>query len=170
MQIKKFIPEFLKIPKIRKIIFLGGVGILLLLFAAVPSSSEKKDNKSSEYPNISDIKEKAEKEAEKFLLKIDSVSEADVMISYSDSGRKDYGKNIKTTGKEGENSSDSQIAIKRSGSSEEAIEERFVMPEIKGVSVIIRGDKNCISSVARAVSAGLGAEIHKVEVIVNEEK
>ena len=155
----------------RKILLLAGAGILLLLagsFVSPSSGGEKKEEKKE--INMEEVRRKKETELEKFLDKIDGVSECSVMIAYRDGGSRKYGKNIKNSSAQGGGSFDEQIVMMRSGGEEYPVEEREEMPEIKGVTVIAAGGGEIAPTVARAVKSALGVEIHKIEVIINEKR
>lgn len=154
----------------RKPFILAGAGVLLLLIGSLAPPSGGAEKKPGKEINMEEVRRKKEDELEKFLVKIDGISEADVMIAYRDSGSKSYTKNSRNSSAASGSAADLQVVMKRSGGEETPVEERTNMPEIKGVTVIARGDPDISVKTERAVSAALGVEIHKIEVIINEEK
>lgn len=153
----------------RRIILLAAAGILLLVIGSLPQKDNKKLPSAPE-TDIEEIRRKKETELKRFLEKIDGVSDVYVMISYKNCGSKSYGRNVKTASSQSEENTDSQIAMQRTGGDEKPVEERRELPEIKGITVIAAGSAQSAETILRAASGASGAEIHKIEVIINEKK
>ena len=139
------------------IVVLAVLGIVLML---IPGGKKEEPAKNYRISDQSAMKSREEKRLIGFLEKIEGVEKVSVMISYEDSGRVIYGYN--------NSENRNEMVIRKENGAEVPVEERFLYPSVSGVSVIYRGDKNKKITVARAVSSATGAEIHNIEVVVNE--
>ena len=166
-RIKELFLKYIKDKKYTGIIILCLLGIFLIAFSGSYSYEKPKEKIEPhfEYESIRKIKEK---ELEAFIEKIDGISSCRVMISYKDSGSVSYSYNSITETKDEQERKESEIVIRRTDGNEYPVTEKTTAPEINGVSVIANGKKGLEIKIAKAVSAGLGADIHNVEVIINE--
>ena len=118
--------------------------------------------------NIEAYRKEKESEVKKFIENIDGISSCKVMISYKDSGSTLYSYNSSAVLEREESKKENQIVLRKEEGNEYPVAEKIITPEAAGVTVICNGKKGLEITVARAVSAGLGIEIHNVEVIINE--
>ncbi len=167
-RIKEIISKYFKDKKYKGIIIMAMAGILLIAFSSVMPEKEEKKVKHETNLSIETVRKQKEKELAEFLEKIDGVSSCRVMISYKDSGTTAYSFNsISEEGKE-EKRKENEMVIRKENGNEYPIAEKITLPQIKGVTVICEGEKGMEVKLSRAVSAAAGADIHSVEVIINE--
>ena len=167
-RIKEIISKYLNDKKYKGIIIMAMAGILLIAFSSFMPEKKEKSQKPEINFSIETIRNKKEKELEEFLEKIDGVSSLSVMISYKDSGTTAYSFNSVSEEGEEERKKENEMVIRKENGNEYPITERITLPEIKGITVICEGKKGMEAKLSRAVSAAAGADIHSVEVIINE--
>lgn len=152
--------EFIRKNKKTAVIAISALlGIVLML---APAGGGKRKEYEKEIRDMTAFKTREEKRLSDFLEEIEGVNEASVIIAYRDSGRKVYGFNFSGNG--------SEMVIRREGGDELPVEEGELFPGVEGVSVVYTGNPSKKITVARAVSSATGAEIHNVEVVVNEKR
>ncbi len=167
-RIKEIISKYLKDKKYKGIIIMAMAGILLIAFSSVMPEKEEKKIKPETNFSIETVRKQKEKELAEFLNKIDGVSSCRVMISYKDSGTTLYSFNSISEEGEEDKRKENEMVIRKENGNEYPITEKISLPNIKGVTVICEGKKGMESKLSRAVSAAAGADIHSVEVIINE--
>ena len=156
----KNLPE--RIKKDKRVLFGALIAILGVMLMLIPVKKDEKEKIQPEFYDVSSLKREEEKRISAFLERIQGVDEAWVMISYKDSGGVVYGYNT--------SDERSEMVIRRENGDEMPVEEKKLFPTVSGVSVIYRGNPGKKITVARAVSSATGAEIHNVEVVVNEKR
>lgn len=167
-RITETIKKYIKDKKYKNIIILGIAGLLLISLSALFPKEGKTDTiKESDF-DIENYRKLKEKELKSFILKIDGVLDCSVMISYKDKGTTLFSFNSVTSLEKEEEKKESEMVIRRENGDEYPVTERITLPEIAGITVIADAKKGMEIKLAKAVSAAIGAEIHNVEVIINE--
>ena len=167
-RIKEVFLKYFKDKRYKAIIILALAGIFLIsLSSFLPEDKAETKNYEAAF-DIEKFRKDKEKELENFIGKIDGISSCRVMISYKDSGSTTYSFNSMTSSDKEEQKRETEMVIRRTDGNEYPVTEKITGPEINGVTVIANGRKGLEIKVAKAVSAGLGADIHNVEVIINE--
>ena len=144
------------------------MGILLVFFSSFKQPKKTAVAPRDEKIDMEKLRRDTEKELCDFLLCADGVDFCRVMISYKDKGTTVYSENSITSSEKEESKKESSVVLRREGGNEFALEERYISPEIKGVTVILKGGFLSEEKIAKAVSRAVGVEIHNVEVIINE--
>lgn len=183
------------------IIVIGLVGLLLLIlgnaFSATTSDESRTiDNvsgtqvdkaaqktstaKATSTSNVTEIEASYEKELEKMLDKIQSVSEVEVMVNLESTKVKVYEKNLitghqstKETDKEGgtrtikQSNKETKVVLVRQGDKEVPLLTQTKKPEVRGVFVVAKGvDHATVKKwVIEAVSRVLDVPTHRVSVM-----
>ena len=90
------------------------------------------------------------------------------MISYKNSGSVTYSFNSAVSEGGDDKKKENEMVIRKENGNEYPVTEKISLPEIDGVSVICEGRKGMEITLSKAVSSASGADIHNVEVIINE--
>lgn len=168
LRIKEIFSKYAGDKKYQGIFVLALAGIFLICFSSLFTEKEAEKPEINAALDIEEFRKKKEKELEEFIERIDGVSSCRVMISYKDSGTTLYSFNsISSQENEGERK-ENEMVIRREDGNEYPITEKTNVPEIRGITVIADGNKGMEVKLARAVSGAAGADIHNVEVIINE--
>ena len=167
-RIKEFIEKYLKNKKYSLVFILLAAGLLLVFFSSVKPHEKTAVVKEDVKIDMEKLRRDTEKELSDFLLCADGIDFCRVMISYKDKGTTVYSENSITSSEKEESKKESSVVLRREGGNEFPLEERYIAPEIKGVTVIVRGGFLSEEKIAKAVSRAIGVEIHNVEVIINE--
>lgn len=168
MDYKEVVKKLFKDKKSLNIILIFFVGIFLVVISS--SFQEKEEEKASDttvYEN--NVLKETEEKLKNLLLCIDGVENVEVMISFSDMGVKEYYNDETADYNLDKTKTDKKIVFKKYDGNEIPVLKREVCPEIKGVSVIADcTDKNAYDLIFKAVKASLGADSHKIEIIIND--
>ncbi len=165
MDIKK-----LKSIKITYLIIALAAGIALVVLSnGMPKSAPKERTvtESHKPPDTVDV----ERRLKEIIESIDGVSDADVFITYENSGVK----NIATVTDETyaadddkrTNSGKSQVVTVRDGSSETPFVEEEKLPQVRGVIISAKGvsDMSLNALITDAVASAMGVPVHRVKIL-----
>lgn len=166
--IKELVSKYLKNKKYKGIIIMAVAGISLIALSSVLPAKKIQDVQSETTFDIEVLRKEKEKEVADFLRRIDGVNSCRVMISYKDSGTASYSFNSVTSEGGEDRRAENEMVIRKQDGNEYPVTEKISVPAIKGVTVICEGKRGMEVKLSRAVSAAVGADIHSVEVIINE--
>lgn len=165
MDIKK-----LKNIKITYLVIALAAGIALVALSdGLPKSDpgQTAETQTQKPPDNSSV----EKRLEKIIESIDGVSEADVFVTYENSGVKTIAtvSDESTSTDEGKRSftGKSQAVTVRDGSSEEPFVEEEKLPEVRGVIISAKGvgDASLNALITDAVASAMGVPVHRVKIL-----
>lgn len=164
---KECIKKILKDKKTVMIVIMLFSGILFTLLPIKDKNEiDDSDSEISIYNNLSSA---TEEKLKKLILSIDGVENAEIMVCFSDMGIKEYYKDETEDTNDGQSRTDKKIVLKRYEGNEVPVLKREVYPEVKGVTVIADCTKKSLYDVIfKAVRASLGADPHKIEIIIND--
>lgn len=159
----------LKRVKPHHLLIVLAVGVFLLVSSNffVPSKKQESDNNKSEAIVVNDIEERLGE----IVKKIDGINDADVFITYENSGVKRHATNIKDDAVTGENNvtvkKETSAVMKKEGSLETPFVSEEILPQIRGVLIVASGadDLKLKEEITVAISAVLGVPLHKVRVL-----
>ena len=172
--LKKLFERY-KLDKKSKIFVCAGVlGIFLLLV----SGSFVSDNKPQEIPpqryDISEYKTSSEKELCEIIKAIDGVDSVKVMITFADNGKTEYLSeekiSLKNDGDSENQDRESTAALMRENGDEAPVVIRELLPEVKGVAVVVSGEysRELEIKILNSVKGALGANANRISIVINE--
>lgn len=167
-----------KSKKVENLIFIIVLLVVLLvsinyIFNSNKDTSTSNSNNTSSTENINSNtddtqsqKSETEKKLADILSQISGISEASVMITYSQDSTQTPIYNTKEEQKGEDKTVEKNVAYNESGSSKTAIIESVQMPKVEGVIVVVKGANNVEmrSKIASAISAVTGVAVYKVQV------
>ena len=161
---EKIINRIKQDKKLLLIVFLGFIGMLLLLFSTFGASS--KETSSVQESSIRDIESTLEKELENLLKNVDGAGKVRVMVTVDALEERIVAVNTET---ESENNSYSNtqeyVIIENSGDSDGLVL-KTIAPVIRGVGIICEGADSYVvkQEITKLVSAALGISRNKIWV------
>jgi len=166
---KEIFKKLLKDKKLAGIFIILFAGMtFVLLSQSFETETKEKISENNEYTYESVVLSTEEK-LKKLLLSIDGVDKVEIMVCFSDMGIKEYYKDETEDYNENKTKTDKKIVFKRYEGNEIPVLKREVYPEIKGVTVIADcSSKNTYDLIFKAVKTSLGADSHKIEIIIND--
>lgn len=165
--------------KIENIIFIIILLIALLVALNYVFNSDNKakekaqntdnSNSTSSGSNINNNKSEKEQMEEKLaniLSQISGITDASVMITYSQDSKQTPVFNTKEEQNGDDKSTEKSVAYNESSNSKTAIIESIEMPKVEGVIIVAKGAENVEirSKIASAVSAITNVPVYKVQV------
>ena len=161
--IKETILKYTENKKRRTIIVIFLIGFLLVCMSSF-STNKKSEPKAKNDPVVS-----YEEKLKEMLLAVDGIKKVKVMICFFDGGVKEYYKNESENRDDINIKIDNKMVITRKDGNEMPVLKRELNPEIKGVSIVANCSKKGLEdTIYTLTSKGLGVEIHKIEVIIND--
>lgn len=146
-------------PKKEQLVVILLIGVLLLLIA-IPTK-EKEEETAENTQEVSekgeeDWQEKMQKRLQEVLMKVEGVGQADVFITFENTGEKVVEKDENTT-----------VFSKDSKGNQMPYLTSEQYPKIKGVVVVAQGGDNpqVIRNIQEAVQALFQVEAHKIKVM-----
>lgn len=161
---------FLSSEKARKVIVIGGIVVIALLFlSTVIPSAEKDSAAAAQTQSAEDIERGLEQRLSAMISEINGAGSATVMVTLESSAQRVFAEDEKITGSDsgGESSSHgSETEIVLAGSAKEPLEQGVIMPKVRGVAVVCAGasDPTVKEKIANAVAGALGIGISRVYV------
>lgn len=134
------------------------------------STETQNSNNTSQDSNINSSsksqKEQTEEKLAKILSQISGISDASVMITYSQDSKQTPVYNTKEEQNGDNKSTEKSVAYNESNNDKTAIIESVEMPKIEGVIIVAKGAENVEirSKIATAVSAITDVPVYKVQV------
>lgn len=134
----------------KKLLIVFVVGVLIMF---VPNfNNHNKDN----IKNVELSEKINEEKLEKILKKIHGIDEADVFITYRDSGTINYAYDVSN------NNNQQELEIKINDKS--PVISRTINPKIEGVLVVVKGERFDEFDLCNAVKAATGAPLHRIYI------
>lgn len=167
-KLKNLINKLKTDKKMLPVLIIGFIGMLLILFA--DGGTDK--NSAESYTQVSQgILTEAElgERVEKLIEAIDGAGKTKVMITYNCYEETVYAynedENIDT---KGDREFKNEYIILDSGSKEEGMKVKILLPEIKGVAVVCQGGENPVikEQIISAISALFNISSNKISVAV----
>ena len=170
-KLKALIKPFKSNGIIKIVIILGVVGMLLILLSEVLSN---KDSNKDQSVSVSELSQKSEdnfsaeteKKLRQTLEKIEGVGKAEVMVTVGGTSEYVYAREEKTRSGEKDSSSENEYVLIGSNGEKQALLQKILTPEIKGVAVVCEGgDSNVVKEkIYSTLSALLGLSSDKIYI------
>lgn len=162
------IKDFLKKENVLKAaIFIGIIGMILILVSNINSGDEKDEEISLAEENIDftlseTYSKKMESELKEILVSIDGVGKANVLLTITSTEEYVYAETIKNNSSGSEN----DYVIIDGGSKKEALIKKINTPQISGVVIVCEGGGNAktCEKIYKSVSTALGIPTTKIYV------
>ncbi len=162
------IKDFLKKENVLKAaIFIGIIGMILILVSNINSGDEKDEEISLAEENIDftlseTYSKKMESELKEILVSIDGVGKANVLLTITSTEEYVYAESIKNNSSGSEN----DYVIIDEGSKKEALIKKINTPQISGVVIVCEGGGNAktCEKIYKSVSTALGIPTTKIYV------
>lgn len=157
---KEHIIEFFKNKNNKLILIILIIGVIIMLFPSLLSSSPKSEKCKSAFNE--------EERLCRILSDIDGAGKVSVMITYYGTTEKDIAYEVKTASSDGLKSSEDKKAV-MSGSEPMVVRETY--PEVKGVIVTAQGAESAAvkRKLTEAVTAALDIPEYRVCICRNKE-
>lgn len=165
------ITDFLSSDRAKKIIIIGGIAVILLLFLSTLPFGEREETPAA--PESTGETERAlEQRLEKLLSQIDGVGEVSVMITLEGTSTRVFAEETRTESsssggaESSSQSSGSQTEIVLAGSGKEPVETNIICPKVRGVAVVCGGAADPIvrEKIANTVSGVLNVGLSRIYV------
>ena len=168
-KLKKLSALFTNMGSIKLVVILGLAGMVLILLSEVFSGS-KSDSVTAEKDITADsfaaFSDDTEERLKNTLERIEGVGKAEVMITFGGTSEYVYAKEEKTRSGEKDKSSEDEYVLVGSGGDKQALAQKILSPEIKGVAVVCEGGDSSVvkERIYSTVSALLGLTADKIYV------
>ncbi len=162
------IKDFLKKENVLKAaIFIGIIGMILILVSNIDSGDKKDEEITFAEENIDftlseTYSKKMESELKDILVSIDGVGKANVLLTITSTEEYVYAETIKNNSSGSEN----EYVIIDGGSKKEALVKKINTPQISGVVIVCEGGGNAktCEKIYKSVSTALGIPTTKIYV------
>ena len=172
--LKKLFEKY-KLDKNNKIFICTAVlGIVLLLLSGSFSSGEKQKEITPLKFDVNEYKITLEKEISDIIKSLNGVDIVKVMLTFSDNGKTEYLSeekvSLENNGETENQDRESTAAFKRENGDEAPVVVRELLPEVKGVAVVVSGEysRELEIKILNSVKGALGIGSNRISIVINE--
>ena len=172
--LKKLFEKY-KLDKNNKIFICTAVlGIVLLLLSGSFSSGEKQKEITPLKFDVNEYKITLEKEISDIIKSINGVDIVKVMLTFSDNGKTEYLSeekvSLENNGETENQDRESTASFKRENGDEAPVVVRELLPEVKGVAVVVSGEysRELEIKILNSVKGALGIGSNRISIVINE--
>lgn len=168
MEIQKFIDKIRQDKKLMIVLFVGFVGVVMLVFMSPDSepnpSTEKPETQTvSVISSTSDIEKMLEKKLENIISQVKGAGKVNAVVTVGSSGEYVYAENTKKENDSDSMSEDSEIVIYESQNGTDAgLVISIKSPEIIGVAIVCEGGESSVvkAEITKLVTSlfGIGSD------------
>lgn len=168
-EIKKLFEKLKNDKKAMVILAIGLTGMLLILFSGSSSADKNKPESPSSNEHVIYSECELAQQIEKLIENIDGAGKCKAMVSYSSYEETVYARNEnQRSGNDGENQYVGEYIVLDSGSEENGLAVKILLPEIKGVAIVCQGGNNPVikEQIISALSALFNISTNRISVAV----
>ncbi len=168
-KLKKLTALFTNMGSIKLVVILGLAGMVLIMLSEVFSGG-KSENDTTDNPLSADsytaFSDDTEERLKNTLESIEGVGKTEVMITFGGTSEYVYAKEEKRRSGEKDKSAEDEYVLIGSGGDKQALLQKILSPEIKGVAVVCEGGDSSVvkERIYSTVSALLGLTADKIYV------
>lgn len=161
------------IKDLKKLVLLGIIGMILILFSSF-FPDNKKEKKHEEKYHVSDYAEYLERQVEKILGEIDGVGNVSVMLTVSGTEEYIYAQENRESRTSGSDSTSSQnensYIFEQKDGDKTALVKKIINPDVSGVVVVCDGGNRSAvkEKIYEAVSVALGVPSNRIFVTASD--
>lgn len=133
------IKEFLLGAKGRRVLIIGGLAAILLLFFSTFSYHGDESASSSVSESAAETERRLEERLEALLSQIDGAGSVTVMITLETASERVYAEDISTERSAGDGRTDSRSEVVLAGSGKTPVEKSVIQPVVRGAAVVCAG-------------------------------
>lgn len=126
--------------KLRKAALVIGAALILLIFLSTLGGTEEEQAPPTE--TTAQTEQQLEKRLSELLTQIEGAGEITVMLTLDSTAESVYARDTRQSESAGQTDSEASVVLAGGGSAKSAIEERRILPQVRGAAVICSGARD----------------------------